>query len=168
MNKAIFFFLAFTAAVLCFAESDPVEGFWLSIDDNTNQITAGWQIYQEGGRLYGRILSLATYPKGTIAERCRESYRGFPVSGRVNAMPVAGPPWIFGLTRSKSGEWRGGSVINPEDGNMYNCKITFHHADGRKFQTDTVEMRGEIGLGIGRSQFWRKTDEATAGNLWPN
>jgi len=28
-------------------------------------------------------------------------------------------------------------------------------------------MRGEIGLGIGRSQFWRKTDAATASNLWP-
>jgi uncharacterized protein (DUF2147 family) len=155
-----------SAASVCFAQSDPVEGFWLSIDDNTNRVTAGWQIYQENGRLFGKILSLADHPRGTIAEPCRESYRGFPVAGRVNTMPVAGTPWIFGLTRHRHGEWSGGSIINPEDGRMYNCRIIFHAADGRRYQTDTLETRGEIGLGIGRSQFWRKTDERGANGLW--
>jgi len=154
-----------TAAVFCFA--DPAEGFWLSIDDKTNQVTAGWQIYEEGGKLYGKVLSLTDQPRGTIASRCRESYRGFPIAGRVNTMPVAGTPWIFGLTRQREGVWINGNVINPEDGGMYGCRITFHPADGRRYMADTLEMRGQI-LGIGRSQFWRKTDEATASSLWPN
>ena len=167
MKKTTFLTVLFVAtAVFCFA--DPVEGYWLSVDDNTNQVTAGWLIYQEGGRLYGKILSLAAEPRGTIASRCRESYRNFPVAGRVNAMPVAGTPWIYALTRQREGQWSGGYVVNPEDGNIYSCRIIFHPADGRSYMTDTLEMRGEIGLGIGRSQFWRKTDEATAGNLWPN
>jgi len=167
MKKIIAFIVSLSISVVCFAQSDPVEGFWTSVDDNTNKITAGWQIYQEGGKLYGKILSLADYSKDVIAVRCNESYRGFPVAGKVNAMSVAGTPWIFGLTKSKSGEWSGGSVINPEDGKMYTCKIIFRPADGKKFNTDTLEMRGEIGLGIGRSQFWRKTDAATAGGLGP-
>jgi len=166
MKKTIAVFIIFTAAVLCFA--DPIEGFWLSIDEKTNQVTAGWQIYQEGGILYGKILSLANEQRGTIAFRCRESYRGFPVAGRVNTMPVAGTPWIFGLTSNREGVWGGGNVVNPEDGGMYGCRMTFRPADGRRFTTDTLEMRGEIGLGIGRSQFWRRTDEATASSLWPN
>jgi len=166
MKKTVLLIVLFAAAVFCFA--DPVEGFWLSIDENTNQVTAGWHIYQEGGRLYGKILSTANEPRGVIADRCRESYRNFPVAGRVNAMPVAGTPWIYGLTRQREGQWSGGNVVNPEDGGIYNCRIIFHPADGRRYTVDTLEMRGEIGLGIGRSQFWRKTDEATASNLWPN
>jgi uncharacterized protein (DUF2147 family) len=166
MKKIIIFVISLSISAVCFAQNDPVEGFWLSVDDNTNKITAGWQIYQEGGKLYGKILSSAEYPRGSLAVRCNESYRGFPVAGKVNAMPVAGPPWIFGLTKNKNGEWSGGSIINPEDGRMYNCKIIFRPADGKKFANDTLEMRAEIGLGIGRSQFWRKTDAETAGNLW--
>jgi hypothetical protein len=33
--------------------------------------------------------------------------------------------------------------------------------------TDVLEMRGEIGLGIGRSQFWQKSDQQTASSLRP-
>jgi uncharacterized protein (DUF2147 family) len=65
----------------------------------------------------------------------------------------------------KPGQWSGGNVIDPTDGKIYKCKINFHTAGG-KFKTDTLEMRGEIGLGIGRSQYWQKTDSATAGNLY--
>jgi len=168
MKKQIALLLAFlTVAGFCFA-ADPIEGFWLSIDEKTNKVTAGWQIYQEGGKLYGKIMSTATEPRGVLANRCKDSYPGFPVAGKVSAMPVAGTPWIFGLSQGKNGEWSGGNVINPEDGNIYKCKITFHAADGKKYKADTLEMRGEIGLGIGRSQFWQKTDQATASSLWPN
>jgi uncharacterized protein (DUF2147 family) len=159
-------FVTLIAAGICFA-ADPVEGFWLSIDEKTEKVTAGWHIYQEGGKLYGKILSIATEHPGVLAAKCRNSYQGFPIAGRVNQMPVAGTPWIFGLSRVRDGEWSNGNVINPEDGNMYRCRIIYHTADGRRFNTDTLEMRGEIGLGIGRSQFWQKTDEATASSLWP-
>ncbi|GHU17923.1 hypothetical protein FACS1894163_09390 [Spirochaetia bacterium] len=45
-------------------------------------------------------------------------------------------------------------------GNLYKCKIIFHAADGKKYKTDTLEMKGEIGLG--RSMFQPKAsrDEA--------
>jgi hypothetical protein len=38
----VFFFTFFTVAVFCFA--DPAEGYWLSVDDQTGKVTAGWQI----------------------------------------------------------------------------------------------------------------------------
>jgi len=175
MKKIILALICLTIAATAFAQSaaqlptqeDPVEGFWLSVDDNTNKVTAGWKIYIRNNIVYGEIISLANFKKGMIAVPCKESYHGFPIPGKVNTMPVAGTPWIFGLTKHKRGEWRGGSLINPEDGRMYNCRITFHPADNKKHKEDTLEMRGEIGLGIGRSQFWKKTDEATASNLWP-
>jgi uncharacterized protein (DUF2147 family) len=166
-RTVILFFALFIFTGFCLA-ADPVEGFWLSIDEKTNKVTAGWQIYQQGGKLYGKIMSSALEPKGTLANKCKDSYPGFPISGRITAMPVDGPPWIYGLSMDKTGEWSGGSVVNPEDGRIYKCKIIFRAADGRRYRADTLEMRGEIGLGIGRSQYWQKTDEITASTLWPN
>ncbi|MCL2187001.1 MAG: DUF2147 domain-containing protein [Treponema sp.] len=163
---ALLFFILMTA--VCFAQAnDPVLGYWLSVDEKTNKVTAGWQIYLENGVLFGRIVSLADEPRGTLATECNASYRNFPLPGRVNQMEVAGPPWIFGLTKHTSGEWRGGNIIDPASGNMYICKIIHRPADGRRYQVETLEMRGEIGLGIGRSQFWRRSTEAEASNLWP-
>jgi uncharacterized protein (DUF2147 family) len=149
---------------ICFA-ADSVEGYWLSVDEKTQKVTAGWQIYQEGGKLYGKIMSMADNPPTSIADKCKDSYAGFPVAGKVSQMKVIGAPWIFGLSMDKPGQWSGGNVIDPNDGKMYKCKINFHAAGG-KYKTDTLEMRGEIGLGIGRSQFWQKTDSGTAGSLY--
>ena len=145
--------------------ADPAEGYWLSIDDKDQKVTAGWEIYQQGGKLYGKILSVPNDPPDTIADKCKESYAGFPVAGKVNQMKVLGTPWIFGLSMDKPGQWSGGNVIDAGEGKMYKCKIIFHPADN-KFKTDTLEMRGEIGLGIGRSQYWQRTDQNTASSLY--
>jgi len=159
----------FTAAY-CFAQApagpDPVEGFWLSVDEKTGEITAGWHIYIEGGKVFGKLLSTIEHPKTTLAVRCKDSYPGFPVAGKVSQMTLAGTPWIFGLSRDKPGEWSGGHVVNPEDGGMFKCKLTYRKADGKKFKFDVLEMRGELGF-FGRSQFWQRTDEQTANSLGP-
>jgi uncharacterized protein (DUF2147 family) len=48
---------------------------------------------------------------------------------------------------------------------MYKCKITFRPTDGKKYKVDTLEMRGEIGLGIGKSQYWTKATKEQASAL---
>ena len=102
MKKIIALVICLTFAAVCFAQADPAVGFWLSIDEKTNKVTAGWEIYLgSDGKLYGKILSLADEPRGTIADQVRESYRGFPLTGKVNEMQVAGPPWIFGLVKNE-------------------------------------------------------------------
>jgi uncharacterized protein (DUF2147 family) len=50
---------------------------------------------------------------------------------------------------------------------MYKCKIVFHAADGDRYKVDTLEIRGEIGLGIGRSQFWQRASRGTAVSQHP-
>jgi len=170
MKKIIAFFICLAIASVCFAQTDPVVGYWLSVDENTNEITAGWRIYIENDRLYGVIVSVPNEPRGALAYMCKESYKDFPKRGNVSQMPLDGTPFIFGLKNKSEGEWNGGNVIDPNDGKMYGCVIKFHRAgikvSGRTFQTDTLEMRGTIGP-FGRSQFWRKTDQQTAGSLWP-
>ncbi|MDR2193304.1 MAG: DUF2147 domain-containing protein [Treponema sp.] len=166
MKKLLF--VAWATAVMAgvsFA-ADPAVGFWISVDEKTGKTTAGWEIYLENdGLLYGKMLSVTGFPQTQVAAACKESYKGFPVSGKVNQMRVVGTPWIFRLRQEKAGQWSGGSIINPEDGKMYKCKIIYHKADGGKYKADTLEMRGEIGLGIGRSQFWKRASQSEAASL---
>ena len=167
MKKIIvMLFMVSVIAGLCFA-ADPVEGYWLSVDEKTGKVTAAWQIYLEGGKLFGRITAIADKPNTELADKCKDSYPGFPVAGNISKMTVVGTPWIYSLSMDKPGEWSGGSIVNPEDGKIYKCKIIFRTADGKKYKTDTLEMRGEIGFGIGRSQFWQRTDKQTAESLGP-
>ena len=156
-------FLFFISA-FCFA-ADPVEGFWLSIDEKSGKATGGWEIYVSGDKLYGICLSMAGLPQDNKAVKCKESYKGFPVAGKVNEMYVVGSPWIFGLTMDKPGVWSGGNVLDAGTGHLYKCKMTYRPRDGKKFMTDVLEMRGEIGLGIGRSQYWRQSTKEEASSL---
>jgi uncharacterized protein (DUF2147 family) len=162
MKKRILLALALMLIAEGFLAADPVEGYWVSVDEKTGKVTAGWEIYQDGGKLYGKILGIVGYPPDVKADKCKESYQGFPVAGKVNQLPVKGTPWIFGLTMDRPGQWSGGSVVDPESGSIYKCKITYRRANGSRYKVDTLEMRGEIGLGIGRSQFWRKSTQAEA------
>jgi uncharacterized protein (DUF2147 family) len=157
----LFFVLAIAAVSL---PADPVEGYWISVDDKTDKVTAGWHIYEAAGVLYGRIASIAGFPQDSPAVLCKASYPGFPLPGRVNEMPVVGTPWIFGLHRDREGQWSGGKIVDPNNGNIYACRIIFHPAGERRYREDTLEMRGSIGP-IGRSQYWRKSDEAAASGL---
>ncbi len=161
MTKRTFLFVAIAAvtAAVAFA-ADPVEGFWKSVDEKTGEATAFWKIYEKNGQLMGEILKIVGKPDSTIADKTKPSYKNFPVKGTVNTMKVVGTPWIWGLTKKKAGEWSGGNIVDPKEGDMYQCKITYRMADGKKYPKDVLEMRGEIGLGIGRSQFWLKATEA--------
>ena len=155
--------LLFTVNI-CFA-ADPAEGFWISIDEKTGKEITGWEIFVRNGKLYGRIVSLAGLSQTIKAEQCKDSYKGFPIAGKVSQMTVVGTTWIFNLVPvGKAGQWKNGNVVDPNDGSMYGCKIIFHPADGKKFKVDTLEMRGTIGP-FGRSQFWRRASREQAASL---
>ena len=169
MNKRSlkFLFLAILLLLsvgICFA-ADPAEGFWISVDEKTGKDTAGWEIFIRDGKLYGKILSLADSSQTIKADQCKDSYKGFPTPGKVSEMTIVGTIWIFNLIPdSQPGQWKGGNIIDPEDGSMYGCKITVHPADQKKYKVDTLEMRGTLGP-FGRSQFWRRATREQASGL---
>ncbi|MDR2700911.1 MAG: DUF2147 domain-containing protein [Spirochaetaceae bacterium] len=164
IKKLFAVIILFAAGGFCFA-ADPAEGFWISVDEKTGKDTAGWEIYIRDGKLYGKILSVADAAQTIKADKCKDSYKGFPTPGKVSEMPVVGTIWIFGLVPDRQpGQWKDGNIIDPDNGSMYGCKIIFHPADNKKYKVDTLEMRGTIGP-LGRSQFWRKATRAQAAGL---
>ncbi|MDR1894759.1 MAG: DUF2147 domain-containing protein [Spirochaetales bacterium] len=164
MKKITGVFVFALAAGFCFA-LDPAEGYWFSVDDRSGARTAGWEIYESGGLLLGKMLSAPGLPESQRAVRCRRSYPGYPLEGNVNEMPMIGTPWIFGLRMTRRGYWEDGHVINPENGSIYKCKLIYHPADGGRFKEEALEIRGEIGLGIGGSQYWQRCTREQAASL---
>ncbi len=146
--------ILFTVSIGLFA-TDPALGYWKSIDDESGEVTAGWEVYEEAGVLYGKILKVVGKPADELAVECKGPYKDFPVPGDTSKMTLINTPWIYGLVNKGEGKWRNGRIIDPENGKSYASEITFHNAGG-KYKVDTLEMRGKIGP-FGRSQFWQKS-----------
>jgi hypothetical protein len=164
MKKIIFAAIAILIyAGTAFAD-DPVEGFWLSIDAKTGKIQSGWEMYEKDGYMYGKMLSAVGFTSASRAVRCRDSYANFPITGKVNQLPLFGTPWMFGLTMKSPGHWADGFIVNPEDGNMYKLSLIYHPADGKKFQQETLEVRGQL-LFFSGSQYWRRATREEASSL---
>jgi len=166
----LLFVLLVLSASFVFAV-DPAEGLWKSVDEKTGKVTAVWKIEVKEGKLFGEIVVAIGKDPKKLAVHCKDSYPGFPKEGKVNQMYLVGTPFIYNLEKKSEGVWHNGYIVAPDNGKYYYCKITFRKADGKKYKEDSLEMRGEIGLGIGRSQIWRKTngEEATAlikSNKW--
>ena len=164
MKKLLAAICALTLSALAFA-ADPAEGFWISVDEKSGKETAGWQVYEENGRLYGKILSAAGVSADAKADKAKgKSYKNFMNGTDIGSLNVIGTTWIWDLRRDEPGEWEDGYIIDPNDGKRYRCEIEFHRADGKKYKEDTLEMEGKVGP-IGRSQYWKKADESQASSL---
>lgn len=156
----------FVCASAVFA-ADPAEGYWISWDEKTDKATGGWHIYTKSdGLLYGEMLSAADNKPDTKATGCKgkKPYKNFPIAGNPEDMNLMGTPWIYGLKKDEAGKWSGGNIVDPGDGNLYKCKIVYHAVKGST--PAWLEMRGEIGMGIGRSQHWRTATKEEASNIW--
>ena len=165
MKKIILAALMVLTAALCFAK-DPCEGYWISYDEKSGKATAGWELtVNENGILMGKIIHNAAEPDDilAVATKGKGPYDDFPVKGEMYEMQVVGTSWIYNMKKDAEGKWSGGKVVDPQSGNRYKCKITFHKAgESKKYTEDTLEMRGELGAGIGRSQYWKSATKEQA------
>lgn len=165
MKKLFLLVAVFMCFSLLSVFADPVEGLWKSIDEKSGKVTAVWKIYVQGEKLFGEMLVVLGKKPDAKAEKCTKDYPGFPRAGKVSNMLLIGTPFMFNLEKKAVGSWHNGYIIAPDNGKYYYCKVTFRAKDGKKYKTDCLEMRGEIGLGIGRSQLWVRATDAEAQSL---
>jgi uncharacterized protein (DUF2147 family) len=131
------------AAALWAAEGEAVTpvGRWRNIDDKTGKPKAIIQIYEENGRLFGRIEATLQPDAKKVCDLCKDERKNRPVVGMVV---------MRGL--SKHGEeYSGGDILDPNNGSLYRCKLRLLEG-GRQ-----VSVRGFIGFSLlGRSQIWTR------------
>lgn len=158
MKKLLALFGSFILAASLFA-ADPTCGLWKSIDDKTGEVTAIWRVYEENGMLFGTIAATTNSPQNEKASACKDSYKDFPVSGKVSQMTVVGTPWIFNMKKDSVGNWSKGNIIDPSNGKMYGCVMKFMAAGSdKKAPVDTLAMAGTVGP-IKVFQYWVKATE---------
>jgi uncharacterized protein (DUF2147 family) len=136
MRKITFLFLFFA----CFQmHSQTVLGKWKTIDDKTGEAKSIVEVYENNGKLYGKVIEIFDATKrNRKCEKCEGSDKNKPVLGLVI---------IKGLTKDDT-EYNGGKILDPETGNLYKCILKL---SGK----DKLDVRGYMGFAlIGRSQTW--------------
>ncbi len=155
--------LLFFTSGLVFAD-DPAIGLWKLIDKKGSLKKDApvnvYRFYEKDDKLLGKLLAAVCTPDDLALAKCKESYKYFPEKGKVNRMAYIGTPLIYNLENKSDGYWKGGRVINPSNGKWYYCKVTFHKADDKKYKEDTLQVRFEVGLGIGANIWMTRATEA--------
>ena len=123
-------------------ESTSPIGIWRTFDDKTGNARAIVRIYEEGGRLFGRIEQ--TFTPGGEHRVC------VPCTGEHKNRPVLGLLVIRNLERNGD-EYTGGDILDPESGSVYRCKLHLDQGGTR------LILRGYIGFSLlGRTQIWMR------------
>src|SRR5512145_3558307 len=114
-------------------------GRWGTIDEKSGKVKSVVEIYDQGGKLFGKIMSL-TEPhdeqgKPKICTKCTGAEKDKPVVGLVIIKDLA----------SAGESYKGGTILDPEDGKVYKAEIWTE--DGK------LKVRGYVGL-FYRTQTW--------------
>ena len=134
----------FTIVILFFCtvfySQNRITGKWKTVDDETGKPVSVVEIYEKQGKIYGKIIELFNPKNKTrVCENCTGDDKNKPLNGLIV---------IKGLV--KNGNEYTGKILDPKQGRLYKCVITFenHHR---------LKVRGYIGVSfIGRTQYWER------------
>ena len=116
-------------------------GIWKTVDDKTGEVKSEVQLYEQGGKLFGKITAL-TDPtdkqgKPRICSDCKGADKDKPIVGLVI---------VKDLSLSKD-RYKGGTILDPEDGKVYKAELWM---EGGK-----LKVRGYFGV-FYKTQTWVK------------
>jgi uncharacterized protein (DUF2147 family) len=121
--------------------ADAPMGRWNTVDDKTGKVESVVEVYQEGGKLFGKIVAL-TEPNDSNGQpkRCTKC------TGEDKDKPIVGLVIVKGL--SVSGDrYTGGTITDPADGKIYKAEVW---TEGGK-----LKVRGYLSM-FYKTQTWVK------------
>jgi uncharacterized protein (DUF2147 family) len=128
------------AAGLALAADAPV-GKWNTVDDKTGKAVSEVQLYDQGGKLYGKIVGLANptdeQGKPKICSKCQGADKDQPIVGLVIVKDLA----------PDKDRFKGGTILDPEDGKVYKAEMWT--------EGDKLKVRGYLGP-FYKTQTWTK------------
>jgi len=125
-------------ALAALPDETPV-GVWKTVDDKSGKVRSNVEIYEQDGKLFGKILSIPD-PDGPdgrpkICIKC---------PGADKDKPIVGLVIIRNLT-ANGDRYTGGTIMDPEEGKVYRAEIWVEN--GR------LRVRGYLGP-FYRTQTW--------------
>ena len=115
-------------------------GTWRTIDDEDGEPKSHVEVYEQGGKLFGRVVRLL--PEGRLCTPCADQFEGSNMQGVV----------VMRDMEPNGNEWSGGNIIDPANGRTYRCKMEL---DG----PNRLRVRGYLGISLlGRTQVWERVN----------
>ncbi len=121
-----------------------VIGKWKTIDDSTGEPRSIVDVYERGGKVYGKITKLYRKPGEDPDPLCDDCETDNPRFMKK----IIGMEIMEGLVKDDQ-EYGGGFILDPENGKVYRCKIWV--------EDNQLKVRGYIGP-FYRTQNWLKAD----------
>jgi len=127
------------------AAADSPIGLWKTFDDKTGAARAIVRIYEQNGRLFGKIESSFTAGADhRVCRSCTDDRKDQPIIGLL----------IIRNMKHTDDEYSGGDILDPDNGSVYHCRM---HVEGGT----RLLVRGYIGFSLlGRNQTWERMPEA--------
>ncbi len=146
MKKIIIAAFLFLLIVGISAEVHTPLGRWITYDDETGKAKSIVNIRIEEDILFGKIDSLYIEPGDDPDPICDEC------KGKNKNKQILGITMLWNM-KLKSDTWKGGKILDPENGKIYDCKIKV--IDGG----EKLEVRGFLGVSLlGRTQHWIRVE----------
>jgi len=115
-------------------------GKWVTIDDKTGEQKSIVHIYEENGKVYGKITELINpKKKNSICTEC---------SGENKDKPIVGMVIIEGLTQDDD-VYDDGTILNPSNGKVYDCRLKLQD------DPDRLQVRGYVAF-FYKTQYWER------------
>ena len=134
--------LAFAAIGAAQADNNSAEGRWRQIDPDTGRAKSIVEISRTAnGQLNGKIVELLNPSRpNPTCDKCSDDRKDKPITGMeiIRGMQADGP-----------GKWKGGKILKPDEGKVYNSKMALVEG-GKK-----LEVSGCVAF-ICKSQTWER------------
>jgi uncharacterized protein (DUF2147 family) len=144
MKKTLFLCLALLLGFTGIASAQKLSplGIWTNEEKK-----ATFEIYQNGDKLYGKIVSLTVPNDPATGKPKLDTQNPDP---KQRNRPRLGLVFMKDFKKDSENKWDDGTIYNPEDGKTYSCYMKVLNAN-------TMEVKGYIGFSlIGKSQTWTR------------
>jgi uncharacterized protein (DUF2147 family) len=119
-------------------------GRWKTVDDITGKAKSIVLIWEQNGKLFGKVQKLVDPDPKDPNPRCQDC------SGEQKGKPVVGLQILQNLSKDKDG-WSGGTILDPATGKIYKCLVSVLDGGAK------LKVRGFIGVSLlGRTQYWQR------------
>ena len=137
----LLFILGFTTSL----NAQSVIGNWKTIDDKTGNAKSILSVYMQGEKLYAKV--------ERILEKGREDATCIECKGKLKDRPILGMQIINGLVRKDKNEYSGGTILDPENGQTYRCRIWLNESNPNE-----LKVRGYLAF-FYRTQTWIRIND---------
>lgn len=144
MNRILSLFIFSIALIVNLSAQNSAIGVWKTIDDNTGEAKSYVEVFEEGGKLHGKVVKLLISPPDKICDKCTGDKKGKKLMG-MRILEDLAPYQNY---------WKKGTIMDPETGKVYGCSIWLEEG-----KANELKVRGKHWSGLYRTQTWYKVEE---------